>query len=194
VASALMNTGRLTELDAFASVLVARYRAQGPPTLLYVTLAILGYSAWFQGRADEAERLFDESANVEVPARTSSVNEPAQARKAFRNGHQTQALRILRSHVQELLETDYTDLARLAAVEFVNMMVAINRIPEAARILGYLVGTGDFGSMAVQALVADAAKTIEAGAEPTPNQTPNPQRDLSGREALHYMHDALVGY
>ncbi len=194
VASALMSTGRLTELDAFVSVLVGRYRTHGPPTLLYVTLAIQGYSAWFQGRADEAERLFDESASVEVPARTSSVNEPAQARKAFKNGHQRQALRILRCHVQELLETGYTDLARLAAVEFVNMMAAINRIPEAARILAYLVGTGDFGSMAVRALVDDAAKAIEARAEPTPDQASTPQPDLSGREALHYMHDALVGY
>jgi len=131
---------------------VARYRAQGPPTLLYVTLALLGYSAWFQGRADEAERLFDESASIEVPARTGSVNEPAQARKAFKNGHQSQALRILRSHVQKLLETDYTDLAKIAAVEFVNMMVAIDRIPEAAPILGYLCG--GFGSLTVRSLVA----------------------------------------
>jgi hypothetical protein len=103
---------------------------------------MLGYSAWFQGCAEEAERLFDESAGVEVPARTSSVNEPAQARKAFKSGHQAQALRILRSDVQELLATDYTDLAKLAAVEFVNMMAAVDRIPEAARILGYLAGTG----------------------------------------------------
>ncbi len=60
VASALMSTGHFAELDAFVSALVDRYRSQGPPTLLYVTLAMLGYSALFQGRPDDAERLFDE--------------------------------------------------------------------------------------------------------------------------------------
>jgi predicted ATPase/DNA-binding SARP family transcriptional activator len=191
VASALMSTGRFTELDSFVSVLVARYRAQGPPTLLYVTLALLGYSALFQGRADAAERLFDESASIEVPPRTSSVNEPARARKAFKNGQRSQAFRILHSHVQELLETDYTDLGKLAAVEFVNMMSAINRLPEAARILSYLAGTGDFGTLAVRALVADAGRTIEVNAPPSGLSPTQP--DLDGRQALEYMRDVLDG-
>ena len=190
VASALMSTGRFTELDTLVSDLVVRYRAKGPPTLLYVTLAMLGYSALFQGRAAEAERLFDESADIEVPPRTSSVNEPAQARKAFKSGHQLQAFRILRSHIQELLDTDYPDLARLAAVEFINMMAAIDRLHEAAQILGYLASTGDFGTLAVQALVADAAATIKAGAEQTPDLT-STRHDLTSREALKYMNDVL---
>jgi predicted ATPase/DNA-binding SARP family transcriptional activator len=164
VASALMSTGRFIELDAFVSALVTRYRAQGPPTLLYVTLAMLGYSAWFQGRAEEAERLFDETASIEVPAGTSSVNEPAQARKAFNSGHQSQAFRILHAYVQDLLATGYTDLARLAAVEFINILTAIGHLSEAAPILSYLAGTGDFGTLAVHALVADAAATIEVNA------------------------------
>ena len=194
VASALMSTGRFTELDAFVSALVARYRAQGPPTLLYVTLAMLGYSAWFQGRADEAERLFDESASIEVPARTSSVNEPAQARKAFKSGHQTQAFRILRSHVQELLETDYTDLARLAAVEFINMMAAIDRIPEAARILALPRRHGRLRVAGRSSTRGRRRQDDRSSSGTNTHQTPTPQRDLSGREALHYMHDALVGY
>jgi predicted ATPase/DNA-binding SARP family transcriptional activator len=192
VASALMSTGRFAELDAFVAVLVARYRAHGPPTLLYVTLALLGYSAWFQGRSDDAERWFDEAAGIEVPARTSSVNEPAQARHAFRSGHQEQAFRILHSHVQKLLETDYTDLAKLAAVEFVTMMTAVDRIPEAARILRYLAASGDFGSLAVRALVADAAERIGATAGHTSELPPALQPDLTGREALAYMRDALA--
>ena len=36
VAAGLMNSGRFPELDDYASTLAARYRAQGPPTLLYV--------------------------------------------------------------------------------------------------------------------------------------------------------------
>ena len=136
VASSLMSTGHFAELDAFVSALADRYRTQGPPTLLYVTLAMLGYSALFQGKADAAEQLFDESASIDVPDRTSSVNEPAQARAALRRGDQSQAFRILRSYVEELLETDYTDLARNAAIEFINMMTAIGRLPEAERITG----------------------------------------------------------
>ena len=108
---------------------------------------MLGYSALFQGKADDAEQLFDESASIDVPDRTSSVNEPAQARAALRRGDQSQAFRILRSYVDDLLETDYTDLARNAAIEFINMMTAVGRLPEAERIRGYLASTGDFGSL-----------------------------------------------
>ncbi|HEX8508371.1 MAG TPA: BTAD domain-containing putative transcriptional regulator [Propionibacteriaceae bacterium] len=191
VASALMSTGRLRELDAFVSVLVARYRTQGPPTLLYVTLALLGYSAWLQGKAAVAEQLFDESASIEVPARTSSVNAPAQARKAFKKGRHSQAFRILRSHIQELIETDYADLAKLAAVDFINMMVAIDRFPEASRILAYLTGAGDFGALAARALVADASRTLEASSEQSPGTISPPRRELTGQEALGYMNDVL---
>lgn len=72
------------------------------------------------------------------------------------------AFRILRSHVEELLRTDYTDIAGNAAVEFINMMVAIDRLPDAARVLGYLATTGDFGALASRILVADAAAMIAA--------------------------------
>jgi len=57
--------------------------------------------------------------------------------------------------------------------------------------LGFLAGTGDFGSLAVQAVVADAAKTIEARLEQSPNLVPACQPDLTGREALKYMNDVL---
>ena len=191
VASGLMSTGHFAELDMFVSALVDRYRTQGPPTLLYVTLAMLGYSAMFQGKADDAEQLFDESASIDVPERTSSVNEPAQARAAFRRGDQSQAFRILRSYVEELLETGYTDLARNAAIEFINMMTAVGRLVEAERIRGYLVSTGDFGKLAAQGLVADEAKKIAASAEHAPNQHLTPQRDLDARQALEYMRDAF---
>ena len=55
---------------------------------------------------DEAEQFFDEFASIDVLDRTSSANEPAKARAEFRRGHQSQAFRIVRSHVDELLETD----------------------------------------------------------------------------------------
>ena len=81
-----MNTGRFPELDDFVSALAARYRAQGPPTLLYVALSMLGYSALLQGKPDLADRFFDEAVGVDVPDRTVSVNKPIEARAAFGGG------------------------------------------------------------------------------------------------------------
>jgi predicted ATPase/DNA-binding SARP family transcriptional activator len=191
VASGLMSTGHFEELDGFVSALVDRSRAQGPPTFLCLTLAMLGYSALFQGNADQADRFFDESASIDVPDRTISVNKPVEARSAFRRGNRSRAFRILRSHVDELLETDYTDVARLAAVEFVNMMAAIDRLHDAARVLGYLAATGDFGALALRTLVADAAGKIAAGVGHTPDLERPPGQQLDARQALEYMRDVL---
>ncbi len=100
-------------------------------------------------------------------------------------------IRILRSYVEELLETDYTDLARNAAIEFINMMTAIDRLPEAERIRGYLVSTGDFGNLAARGLVNDAANRIAVSAERSPDRFQAPGRDLDARQALEYMRDTL---
>ena len=191
LASSLMSTGHFQELDAFVTALADRYRTHGPPTLLYVTLAMLGYSALFQGKVDEAEQFFDESGSIDVPNRTSSVNEPARARAAFRRGHQSQAFRILRSYIDDLLETDYTDLARNVAIEFINMMAAVGRLPDAARILGYLASTGDFGNLAARGLVADAANKIAVSAQRAPDQFQTPRPELDARQALEYMRNTL---
>ena len=191
VASALMSTGHFAELDAFVSALADRYRSQGPPTLLYVTLALLGYSALFQGKPDAAEHLFDECANVDVPDRTSSVHEPASARAALRRGDPSQASRILHSYVQKLLDTDYTDLARNAAIEFINLMTALGRAAEAEHIRSYLLNTGDFGSRAARDIVADAPHMIINSGEPAPHQVHTPARDLDARQALEYMRDTF---
>ena len=49
----------------------------------------------------------------------------------------------------------------MVAIEFITMMGAIGRLPEAARVLTYLDTTGDFGAMARSHLVADAVRRIE---------------------------------
>jgi hypothetical protein len=135
VAAGLVNTGRLGELDDYVWALAVRYRAQGPPTLLYVALSMLGYSALLQGKPDGADRFFDEAISIEVPDRTVSVNKPIEARAAFRWGDRSAAFRILRACVHELLETDYPDLAANVAVEFINEMAVVDRLPAAARVL-----------------------------------------------------------
>ena len=70
-------------------------------------------------------------------------------------------------------------------------MTAIDRLPDAARILGYLAGTGDFGALAVRALVADAAGKVAASAHQTPDRFGTPEPDLDSRRALEYMRGVL---
>ena len=191
VAAGLMNTARFPELDDYASTLVARYRAQGPPTLLYVALSMLGYSALLQGEPDLADRLFDEAVSVEVPERTVSVNKPIEARAAFRRGNWSAAFRILRAYVDELLETDYPDLATNAAVEFINMMATINHLSAAALVLDYLAAAGDFSALAARTLVADSAVRIAANSERISGHDRSAEPRLDARRALMFMRDVL---
>jgi predicted ATPase/class 3 adenylate cyclase len=189
VASGLMSSGHFLEVDTFVSALAARYRGQGPPTLLYVTLTILGYSAFFQGDTDRAESLFDEAAHVDVPDRTLSVNKPIEARAAFRRGDRARAFAILGRHIDELLETDHSGLAPNAAIEFVNMMGALDRLDDAKPVLQYLETTGDFGALAVRTLVADASRRVAAAEGPARDSGPE---KIDARRALTHMRDVLV--
>ena len=152
---------------------------------------MLGYSALLQGEPDLADRFFDEAVSVEVPERTVSVNKPIEARAAFRRGNRSAAFRILRAYVDELLETDYPDLATNAAVEFINMMATINRLSAAARVLDYLAAAGDFGALAARTLVADSAVRIAADSERIPDHDRSAEPRLDARRALMYMRDVL---
>jgi predicted ATPase len=58
VVAGLMTMGRFAELDAVAAAMADRFRMRGAPTLLHFALGMLGYSARFQRRPDEATRLF----------------------------------------------------------------------------------------------------------------------------------------
>ena len=78
-----------------------------------------------------------------MPERTVSVNKPMEARAAFRRGNRPAAYRTLSAYIDELLDNDYQDLATNAAVEFINMMATIDRLPAAARVLDYLATAGD---------------------------------------------------
>jgi hypothetical protein len=190
-AASLLSTGRFGELDAVVSALADRYRAEGPPTLLYVALTLLGYSAYFQGEPERAGRLFDESAGIDVPDRTISVNAPIDARSAFRRGDRPRAFQILRDHVDELLQTGNTDIAGNAAVEFIDMMASVDRVHDAARVLDYVRTTGDFGALAARTLLADAAGKIAAAAEPTAGSEQQPGDPFDARHTLEHMRDVL---
>ena len=148
---------------------------------------MLGYSALLQGKTGPADRFFDEAVSINVPDRTISVNKPIEARAAFRRGNRSAAYRILRAYIDELLDSDYQDLATNAAVEFINMMATIDRLPAAARVLDYLATAGALAALAARTLVADAAARIAAS---TDRYRP-PEQQLDARHALTYMRDEL---
>lgn len=192
VGAALLNLGRLSEHDAIVSRLADRYRVQGPPTLLNWTLMLLGYSALFQGDQERADRLFGEAVDVGVPERTHSPNRPIEARTALRRGDPARAALILRAHVEELLDTGNMQGASIACVELVDLMASTERLPEAARMLGYLETTGLLEAPGFRSLVADAADRIAAGADPSLDRELAAGRELDDRGALAYMRDALA--
>jgi predicted ATPase/DNA-binding SARP family transcriptional activator len=187
-AGPLLGTGRFEQVDASVSVLADRYRTHGPPTLLHWALQTLGYCASFQGRHDDADRYFDEAARVDLPTGTLSANKTTEARSAFRRGERLRAFRLLRSHVDELIETDNVVAAGVVGIEFVNMMAAIDRIAEAAHILTYLESANDFGAMAARTLVTEADKICAGIGSAT---TPPSVRHIDDRAALDYMRDVL---
>jgi hypothetical protein len=101
------------------------------------------------------------------------------------------AFRILRAYVDDLLDNDYPDLATNAAVEFINMMATIDRLPAAARVLEYLAAAGDFGALAARTLVSDSAIQIAANGQRIPDHDRSPEPGLDARHALTYMRDVL---
>ncbi|MEV2269922.1 AfsR/SARP family transcriptional regulator [Nonomuraea africana] len=192
-AGTLLGIGRFEQVDTSVSALADRYRLHGPPTLLHWALQTLGYSASFQGRHDEADRYFDEAARVDVPAGALSANKTTEARSAFRRGDRLRAFQLLRSHIDDLLETDNVIAASVICIEFINMMAAIDRITEAARMLGYLEAANDFGALAARTLVTEAADKIAASVRHSSDPAPASVRHIDDRTALMYMRDVLVG-
>ncbi|WP_051110689.1 BTAD domain-containing putative transcriptional regulator [Longispora albida] len=180
-AGPLLGTGRFAEVDASVAALAGRYRAAGPPALLHWALQTLGYSAAFQGLADEPDRYFDEAAQVRLPPGTLSANKSTEARSAFRRGERQRAYELLLSHVEELADTGNVVAASVVCIEFVNMMAAAGHEAQAAHMLAYLAQAGDFGALAARALVSEAARAI------------GPAGQITGdRAALGYMRDVLV--
>jgi predicted ATPase/DNA-binding SARP family transcriptional activator len=160
IGGALLNLGRLAEHDAVVSELAERYRANGPPTLLNWTLMLLGYSALFQGERARADELFDAAVTVELPERTHSPNGPIEARATFRRGERQRAYRTLRAHVDELLATANMQGASIACLELVNMLAALDRPRDAARLRGYLEASGLLGAPGFRALLSETASRV----------------------------------
>jgi hypothetical protein len=187
VGAGLALRGHFEEGDAFIAALADRYRTHGPPTLLHLSLMLLGYSASLQGQHDLAERLYDEAMGVEIPERTQSPNKSIEARAAFRRGDRDRAFRILSSLIDELLDTGNMQAICVTCVEFVNMMTALGRLADAAPMLYHLDRTFPYWAV----LVAEARSKIDANAEFHRAEEQASGRNLSDRQALEYLREVL---
>lgn len=130
-------------------------------------------------------RVFNDAIDVEVPSRTHSPNRPIEARHAHRNGQPRDAYRILRSYIDDIRNTDNYQAGLLVCIEFINMMVAIDRPNDADAMLRHLETTGLLDNPAWRSLVADAVTTLQPGRD---DRDPP---DLDHPEALELMADVL---
>src|SRR5699024_9866299 len=82
------------------------------------------------------------------------------------------------------------------AVEFVYVAAMLDHLSEAARVLGYLDGTGSWGVLVRSTVLADVVDRVDSVAEPAhgadPRGTqPADRGGLDGREALTFMRAVL---
>jgi predicted ATPase/DNA-binding SARP family transcriptional activator len=187
----LLMTGRLEEHDALLTALAARHRALGPPTCLQWALTLLGTSASVQGQHREAWQFYEDAVRVDVPDRTHTLKNPLQARAALRRGDRSLAFQTLRSYIDELLDNDNMHVAKIACIEFIGMMVKLDRLPEAARILGFLESTGSLNVPALRPLIVSDAGRIAADSEHDTDHERAIGSDLNDRDALTYVRDVL---
>ncbi|MET0460337.1 MAG: NB-ARC domain-containing protein, partial [Ilumatobacteraceae bacterium] len=183
----LLMSGRLQEHDALVASLAERYRAHGPPTCLHWALTYLGMSASEQGRHEDAARYYADAAAVDIPRRTHTLKHPIEARAALRRGDRTRAFEILRSYITEVLDDDNMYVGPFACAAFVKMMVKVDCLPEAARILGFLESTGSHEISALGPLVAGTAGRLDVDVDHERTRG----RDLDERHALTFMRDVL---
>jgi hypothetical protein len=115
------------------------------------------------------------------------MRNPVEARAALRRGNRSRAFETLRTFMDERLERDNMYMAKIACVEFINMMATVECWSAAARMLDYLETSGAFGDAPVlRTSVAGAARTVghhDVG--------PPPRRELDDRQALAFMRDEL---
>jgi hypothetical protein len=187
----MLMSGRLEEHDAHVNALVERYRAEGPPTCLQWALTYLGISASVQGRHHDAARFYEDAAGVDVPARTHTLKNPLEARVALRRGDRSRAFEILRSYVDELLDNDNVYIGKFACIEFVGMMVRVDRRAEAARILGFLELTDSLDVSLLRSRLAGDPGETAVDFEHAMDDERRIGRGLDDRRALHYIRDVL---
>jgi hypothetical protein len=187
VGAALLFSGHVEEGDAFVAALADRYRRHGPPTLLHLSLVLLGYSATLRGHPNRTEQLFASALDVAIPERTQSPGKSIEARIAFRRGDRTRAFRALSSYIDELLGAGNMQAICVTCVEFITMMAEVGRLPEAALLLGHLDKTAPYWAPEVAGARSVIAAALEAG---RPGLGTQPS--LDDHQALEYMRRVLL--
>ncbi|MGI9596977.1 MAG: AfsR/SARP family transcriptional regulator, partial [Acidimicrobiales bacterium] len=158
------------------------------------TLFLLGASAAFQNEPELADRYWDESIAVAVPPRTNSPNETLSARAAFRQGRRVEAYRILGAYIDELGEAETMASVAMVGIEFVNMMVPIGRLEDAALILGHFDATGLLGveGPGFKMLLTESLEIVAADPEAMAVRHDAAARNLDERDALAHMGRILI--
>jgi predicted ATPase/DNA-binding SARP family transcriptional activator len=183
VGGGLLLTGRFAEHDAIVAALADRYRAQGPPTLLNLTLVMQGYSASLRGKHDRASELFDAAISVAVPPRTNSPYLAIAARAVFDRGDRARGFRMLGAYIEQLLDDGNMQASCVSSLEFTNMMAAVGRLADAARMLGFVETTGILDGAGWRTTVEAAERAIGTGF----GSERAWGKSLSDRQALEYM-------
>src|SRR5690625_2117363 len=95
---------------------------------------------------------------------------------------------MLLEHVEDVLATDYVDVVKMVAVEFVYMVARLGHLRAAGRVLGYLRTTGSYGLLAEQTVLADVVQRLHQRAEVTQESS----AVLSdGRHTLTFMREVF---
>ncbi len=191
IGGSMILTGRLVEMDELVTSLGERFRVTGPPSGLNMALSMLGFSALLQGRHDDAERIFEEAAELDLPERTDTGHAPMRARSALRRGDTERASRILRKHIDELIETDNVYVSEMACIEFIALMLVVDRLPDAARILGFMERTELLDAPHFGELVGDARDRLAEVADPALDEQRRAGAELTVQEALAHMRGVL---
>jgi len=158
----LLGLGNFGEVDRRAATLIEHFVEHGTPTMLNWTLSMLGLSAELSGDHERAVQLADDAAKVVTPEGTLPVNGPMEARSALRRGDGPGAIRILRDHLEMITDTDVSGFVRLACMPFIEVMVDVDQLGDAAPVLRFLETSGTFGSLTLRALSAETAAKIAA--------------------------------
>lgn len=191
ILAAYLNLGRFSELEQLAPLLTERYRTHGPPTLLNWTLMLHGYGAAFQGDHERADHLFEQAAQVEVPARTHTPTTAVSARVAFRRGDVQKAYALLLHHVEDLLDTGNMQGVGVAAIELIRMMHHAGEPEEVTQLLAYLEKSPLLESPFFRGLLSEPLAESGTATGP-PSSAPVVVDDRSAAEYMAQLLRALV--
>jgi len=189
----LLAVGDLDEAERSATQPIEVFRRDGPPTLLNWVLFLLGSIASIRSDHPQAADLFSEAANITLPTRTNSPNEALHAATLFRAGDHQDAFILLRNYAAELLELDQLSSFGLLALEFIKMMIAINRLEPAAVSLGHLDAAGltEGNSAGLGAFIGEETRRIDQDRESRNVRERHRELPFDGRNALEHIRTTL---